>query len=735
MMDCGVGSIVWVRRRNGSWWPGQILGPDDLSASHLTSPRSGTPVKLLGREDASVDWYNLEKSKRVKAFRCGEFDDCIEKAESSQGGPLKKREKYARREDAILHALELEKQILKKQGKSGARSLNTVRKGAVTSSSPETLGNDYEKRANSNSYMYCENEVGGGHFHSEVARDENHVRGEVDYCETTPRMRDLQDFGLRIAPGKRKLSGSVDPRFGVDDGARGLGSAGVRAGSAIHMNGAGHVGASRAKRSRCVYFQAESSDSLDYRETLPRVEMSSSQPRREFPYHGSLVGDTEYNFTDDVESDSSEAGSSDSDSDSSETEPDLDEDMAIFSETGHDAEEHESTSSEELDELAISSDMPHLYPRDEIASNETVSKWQLKGKRNNRNIVKRSVGASGGKCNIYGTEVDAEGRSSYLRHNKMGPSSHRYKFDCFDDDDQAFGLEDDYSLTPKSISKGQNKFHRGVAWNDWAWDDHLVSKGYGDAKAYSPVYGDRYHFGGRVRPMLVNVDLKVQASYRKEHVPFISLMSKLDGRAIVGHPIQVEALKDGSSDILFPAIDDFNNDGIGFEGSSVLPPAWRTARRTANFRVPRPHVPSSNGAEVSAEFPSSDQEQSFEYKSFGNSSHQASLGKKSGHRSHRSSTDKKSLKKVPKKFSLSSSQKTRTLSSLSTEHNLSRKPLHDSSSYPTDRLIKPEISGPPTVACIPVQLVFSRLLEKINRPPLKTASSAALLNTGVERNS
>ncbi|KAL9265555.1 hypothetical protein AKJ16_DCAP25832 [Drosera capensis] len=35
------------------------------------SPRSGTPVKLLGREDASVDWYNLEKSKRVKAFRCG----------------------------------------------------------------------------------------------------------------------------------------------------------------------------------------------------------------------------------------------------------------------------------------------------------------------------------------------------------------------------------------------------------------------------------------------------------------------------------------------------------------------------------------------------------------------------------------------------------------------------------------------------------------------------------------
>lgn len=54
VVDCSIGSIVWVRRRNGSWWPGKILGPDELSASHVMSPRSGTPVKLLGREDASV---------------------------------------------------------------------------------------------------------------------------------------------------------------------------------------------------------------------------------------------------------------------------------------------------------------------------------------------------------------------------------------------------------------------------------------------------------------------------------------------------------------------------------------------------------------------------------------------------------------------------------------------------------------------------------------------------------
>lgn len=53
-IDASVGGLVWVRRRNGSWWPGRILGPDELPQSCSVSPRSGTPVKLLGREDASV---------------------------------------------------------------------------------------------------------------------------------------------------------------------------------------------------------------------------------------------------------------------------------------------------------------------------------------------------------------------------------------------------------------------------------------------------------------------------------------------------------------------------------------------------------------------------------------------------------------------------------------------------------------------------------------------------------
>ncbi|KAI3773344.1 hypothetical protein L1987_47870 [Smallanthus sonchifolius] len=60
------------------------------------------------------DWYNLEKSKRIKAFRCGEFDECIEKAKVTGATSCKQSVKYARREDAILHALELENSQLSK---------------------------------------------------------------------------------------------------------------------------------------------------------------------------------------------------------------------------------------------------------------------------------------------------------------------------------------------------------------------------------------------------------------------------------------------------------------------------------------------------------------------------------------------------------------------------------------------------------------------------------------------
>eukprot|EP00267_Zea_mays_P045800 XP_020398130.1 uncharacterized protein At1g51745 isoform X4 [Zea mays] len=58
--DAEVGALVWVRRRNGSWWPGRILGMGELPENIVIPPRSaGTPIKLLGRPDGSIYFLSV----------------------------------------------------------------------------------------------------------------------------------------------------------------------------------------------------------------------------------------------------------------------------------------------------------------------------------------------------------------------------------------------------------------------------------------------------------------------------------------------------------------------------------------------------------------------------------------------------------------------------------------------------------------------------------------------------
>ncbi|PON62444.1 PWWP domain containing protein [Trema orientale] len=793
--EFSVGSIVWVRRRNGSWWPGKIVGPEELSASHLTSPRSGTPVKLLGREDASVDWYNLEKSKRVKAFRCGEFDDCIERAESSQGMPIKKREKYARREDAILHALELEKQQTKKPGKLGiasdrtnSKSSGAVKKGLVTPS--ESFGNYNVKLGDSKSNQFSKrldvspkNETLGNPLSSQKSKDGNHLSGEEDHSEVTPRMRGLQDLGLRIGPSKTKLPSSVASNGSrkpiVDNSVQALPCGGLKMGNTSHVNGKNsldkgkrireglseeclvkrrdkrrtlvqvlqnsaklevpdslqpdsatvstsisgveHLGViCRAKRSRCVYYPAESSESLDNK-AISQSDVENSDSHIGASLHPNSLTEENISGSTEDESDTSETDSSESESDSSETEQDMDEEMAVLSDAAapmepevsslgrYEAQEHGSMGSDEPDELMLSGDASHFYSHYPISANEAVSKWQLKGKRNIRNLTKRSLDATDGKGYIYGSYPEDKDFRTEIIGLDNGCSSSRAAF------------------------RGRNSVGRNIVdWDDWSLEDRPSSRGYWDIKRerFDPLYDGRHQFGGRSGSILIDVDVKVQASYQKEPVPIVSLMSKFNGKAIIGHPIQIETLEDGSSSNLISTIDDFCNEPIENDGNTALPQAWRTARRTANFRVPRPHLSSTlDGDEAAYDFPFLDRESKPAY-----NNKKGNLSHKAGHMKRNVPPSDRKLKKMPKKSSSSSSQKTRTLSSIATEHKFGNKQTHDSSSSQMDGLIKPESSGPTTVACIPVKLVFSRLLEKINRPPLRAAGNGALLNSDVERN-
>ncbi|KAE8728342.1 Detected protein of confused Function [Hibiscus syriacus] len=223
-IDASVGGLVWVRRRNGSWWPGRIMGLDELSEGCLVSPRSGTPVKLLGRKDASVDWYNLEKSKRVKAFRCGEYNECIEKAKASAANSNKRAVKYARREDAILHALEIESARLGKDhpdyfsrkdnsgGDKGslARESPTVsHSGKENDMSDEMSGSedasDSAPELSQSGISFEEpNNINGTKGHSKMTkRRKTPNDSEDDGSERIKRMRGLEDLGMGVG-SKRK---------------------------------------------------------------------------------------------------------------------------------------------------------------------------------------------------------------------------------------------------------------------------------------------------------------------------------------------------------------------------------------------------------------------------------------------------------------------------------------------------------------------------------------------------
>ncbi|KAI3704809.1 hypothetical protein L1987_75038 [Smallanthus sonchifolius] len=686
MVACGVGTIVWVRRRNGSWWPGKILGPVELSASHLMSPRSGTPVKLLGREDASVDWYNLEKSKRVKPFRCGEFDDCIERAEASQGMPPKKREKYARREDAILHALELEKQLLeKKYGKSGVQSIaKLLEKDTIITSAEASCDNGKHGKTKMDPS-----------FEDDLlfpAQSGSQLNVDDKSADIRPRLRGLQDLGVGgPIPFKHNLSSFADlngshknadatdgvlhaltPESRIPVGSKNFLEKRKR--SQKEGNDIGETLNRRRDRRRPLVQVLKSSakfphvdllqshadggslhlgeeqidmaidaggvgvkslDSFDYTQTLPdQVEVLTTKCEEnpvELNEENNTTGSNE-----DTETDSS--GTESLISDTYDAMAALldggEEDMefipkAIGIGRSEAQVEDESTS----DESGHPDDSGDSLPLP-LQSSVTVSKWQLKGKRNSRRYTERKAVSS----------VSAAVWMDDSVH--VGPTRG--------------GWEDQ---NPESFLKG-------------------VVGGYYHDPAPVHVISSPCQFGGgtaRIKSMLIDVDVGVQSGYQREHVPMISLMSKLNDKAIVGHPIPVETLEDGSSDffLLLPAPADEES---LYDVDSTLQP-WRTARRTAKCRVPRPpHL--STLEEDQEEYLVDDED-----------------GK----------GNRKSRKLVKRKSSTSSSnQKIRTLSSIGGTHPQQ----HSVDLDEGEGVMKPE-PLPTAVACIPVKLVFSRLHEEL----------------------
>nr|KYP54096.1 Uncharacterized protein At1g51745 family [Cajanus cajan] len=552
-IDASVGGLVWVRRRNGSWWPGRIMGHHELSESCLVSPRSGTPVKLLGREDASVDWYNLEKSKRVKAFRCGEYDECIEKAKASAANSNKKAVKYARREDAILHALELESAHLDKEPLSLCSRLDK------SDDNEDVIDDPSDSDDNSNSAPELSqsgisfeepNHNGSLKMQSVQGRRRRTPNdSEDDGSEGVKRMRGLEDLGIGVM-SKRKVQGNCLANGTSVNGGKGYSATMKRKRSQV-ANAPELL--KRKSRRRPLTKVLESTAMVSVPVICDQLLSSSSSP---------LCGVTDGRIS-----------GLDS-NDSKKTFP-----VTTLNSDGNEAACENGTS------LIV-----HDHGSDDasqinhgVKENETSGIPELVGKNSPEKLFDVPF------VGVLGEEKRTLGMPQYLNFYRFFCVCKVQCFSsvlvsCSSGKPQVSALgQPSCNATAghnighradKSSSKWQSKGKRKSRHT--SKNIKQLSRKYEDtdhqSSAYLPGIGNSdgiyqgADFPGRNHcsdASLYDVKLEVKSSYRPQHVPLVSLVSKLNGKAFIGHPLTVEVLDEGHCDKMLSGI------GCDLEASDV----------------------------------------------------------------------------------------------------------------------------------------------------------------------
>jgi hypothetical protein len=529
-IDAAVGGLVWVRRRNGSWWPGRILGADELPDTSLISPRSGTPVKLLGRDDASIDWYNLEKSKRVKPFRCGEYDKCIEKAQAAAANSSKKAVKYARREDAIIQALELEsaRQIKESPESNEPSSDNDGDEEQIKEEDQHDLiasddnSNSGQELSQSGVSFEDPNHISSVAIKELSVRQRTPNDSEDDGSEGIKRMKGLEDLGMGVVSSfKRKRSQVAHVHDFLRKKNRRRQLTKVLESTAMVT-----VPVMCESKSICIGVNNNNSDS-----TCENVNASEHATTLVTSQHkeneiSSMELDLPVNEASDVLFDvpflpeenrptepcvASKKTRGGQSSQSSQVETELNESASTSSgAAAADADAHVN--------VIIKNDNDN-----NIVIEKETSKWQSKGKRNSRqnapkNRKIRSTNdisacfAGGGSYPI--SEHQADKFQGWTRRSSPPPPP---------------PIEE---APQRSMPYRQSRF---TVHPKYRMSDLSVK----DCSTDSALY---------------EVHLEVKVSQRPQGVPYISLMSKFNCRPITGHPITVEVLDVSVCDLLLKNI-------------------------------------------------------------------------------------------------------------------------------------------------------------------------------------
>ncbi|XP_074276027.1 uncharacterized protein At1g51745 [Silene latifolia] len=638
VLHATVGGLVWVRRKNGSWWPGQIVCSEELSDTDMVTPRSGTPIKLLGRDDISVDWFDLETTKAVKAFRCGEYDTCIKKASLSAASNSLKFTKYPRRENAIVCALEIEKSMLKDFPDTVTQQ-NCEKDPAFESEHSSEGTCSEETFCVYGEISHSTQELSQSGISYEETNGSTHIKGlqyrgrkrktpndsEDDGYEGIKRMKGLNDLGMvsekkdPIDPIIALPNPSSENSLYVNNlcGINGVSTGSLSNGSSMSML--------KKKRSQVVHLHELLKREYPRRPVTKVLENTTMVPVHiicdEFanPFERSDAVSDGYECEENSSMKSVELSNwLLSEDDSSEIlidVPFVDGDASGFSpscrssrgQSGSNIQVQASSFGHEaLDEPRLT-----YFSSGYINTNveKSASKWQSKGKRNSRHLSNGEKPLSKWKADV---------------HDQLDP----YSFDP----------ENSSRLPPSSMASSQRSFPYNQS--------RFSANSNFELADVSPI-------SIPAESLLYEVEVTVEASRSQaQHVPYISLMSKLNGKPITGHPLAVEVLEDGYCDLEPPDYPPGGSCDFDYEDTEI--------KVTVK---PKSHKKKKN--KLRSRF-----------------------------------NCRKSSKSKKRRGSGSSSKKTRKLSSLTGAHK--SKPMSQTS------------NGPPTLACIPLKVVFSRINEALN---------------------
>ncbi|CAN6927789.1 hypothetical protein Bca52824_080813 [Brassica carinata] len=500
-INASVGRLVWVRLRNGSWWPGQTLLHEEVPESSLLSPKLGTPIKLLGRDDVGIDWYVLEKSKSVKAFRCGEYDAHIEKAKASAAAARassKKTVKCTRRENAIISALEIENAQLAKEDHPDNNLCSEEEDDEVTESED---GGEAEDELDSAPELFQSSMASqnvGALVKVEPKRRRTPNDSEDDGTEGTKRMRGLEDIGKEHVGATvlhRQEMGSICD-VNLSNGY--IASNGYKACSPLSL---------KRKRSQ-VTNASECSKRKNRSRQLTKVLECTAMVR--------VPGTSDQLVTSGLEPVES---------------------MKSVSVVINNNSDSTGVSCENAPEHVVG-DSHNNKAKDSETSSVSVSaeddpSVQLYDVPLTEGEAKHSAGFPAA-CTISSSRAAlVSALTRRCSHDVFVKKEARNGSACANPPDTQLVIWNSNGIE-KSASKWQLKGKR---------NSRQMSK---KQEARRSVYSEEANNNRPLLlPALFEVKIEVRASCNKPRVPLVSRMSKLNGKAIVGHPVSVEALEEG----------------------------------------------------------------------------------------------------------------------------------------------------------------------------------------------